>query len=96
MDYVSAIVNNHGGDTKTTTKHWAATLPLSFLIIRLFICVGGFFTVVLKYEMGIFWRNGEKWATLRRNGQTSFHYRQWLGIRYRIFSLWARDTVPYP
>ena len=22
--------------------------------------------------------------------------RQWLGIRYRIFSLWARDTVPYP
>ena len=21
---------------------------------------------------------------------------QWLGIRYRIFSLWARDMVPYP
>ena len=24
-----------------------------------------------------------------------FNLRQWLGIRYRIFSLWARDTVPY-
>ena len=26
----------------------------------------------------------------------SFFKRQWLGIRYRIFSLWARDTVQYP
>ena len=25
-----------------------------------------------------------------------FYGGQWLGIRYRIFSLWARDTVPYP
>ena len=43
MEYVSAIVNNHGGDTETMTKHWAATLALYFLIIRLFICVGGFY-----------------------------------------------------
>ena len=30
------------------------------------------------------------------SGSTEFVFRQWLGIRYRIFSLWARDTVPYP
>ena len=27
---------------------------------------------------------------------TSKNSWQWPGIRYRIFSLWARDTVPYP